>query len=573
MAIDKDRLKEDATNILRGIGKFTPGGILKGLIEGNEGEILKVIRTILSGTAPGRAAEAVQILVDRYKLPESVAERLVANEMTDANMPVDSSESADEGFPSRPEFESSAEDTSVPPRRKRFPSITSEMLEDLLKNRRSRTIPLPEPILEGGGRNVIPLPRPILEGGGRNVIPLPRPSDDNEIGDYMFNKGGRVEYAEGTKMASAPDIQDERNELAMKLFGKPLRLLTPEEMDLLDEEAERLMQKFMAQGGRVLKQTGGITESRILPPEFIAARQQAFLTELDRQTGLPSVTTANVKQPGETDAQFAQRQAQATQFGITRAGMAELAPKVADETALQQQARGLAGGLGSFQPFLTDATTAAGAATALTGTGAGTGAGSIASYTSPYQQQVIDTTMAEFDRQAQIRANQQAAATLGTPGAFGGGREGVQRAEYQAASDRNRAATFANLQQQGFQNAAARRQQDLANQMNISNLQSGLGARAQDFSRAQISGLGTLGAAQQAQTQAVLDAQRQAAQMAIQEPRQALARFGQGIAALSGQTGAGRVQLDPTQETAEASPLMKALGLGLAGADIYGRIF
>ena len=401
----------------------------------------------------------------------------------------------------------------------------------------------------------------------------------SEIINLTAKKSGadREELAEGTKMASAPDIQDERNELAMKLFGKPLRLLTPEEMDLLDEEAERLMQKYMADGGRVLKQTGGITESRILPPEFIAARQQAFLTELDRQTGLPSVTTANVKQPGETDAQFAQRQAQAQQFNITRAGMAELAPQVAAQDPLQaaayQQAVDPTKGLGSFQPFLTDATTAAGAATALTGTGAGTGAGSIQSYMSPYQQQVIDTTMAEFDRQAQIRANQQAAATLGVPGAFGGGREGVQRAEYQAASDRNRAATFANLQQQGFQNAAARRQQDLANQMNISNLQSGLGARAQDFSRAQISGLGTLGAAQQAQTQAVLDAQRQAAQMAIDEPRQALARFGQGIAALSGQTGAGRVQLDPTQAAAGASPLMKALGLGLAGADIYGRIF
>ena len=53
--------------------------------------------------------------------------------------------------------------------------------------------------------------------------------------------------------------------------------------------------------------------------------------------------------------------------------------------------------------------------------------------------------------------------------------------------------------------------------MGISNLQGGLGARAQDFSRAQISGLGTLGAAQQSQNQAVLDAQRQAAQMAVQE--------------------------------------------------------
>ena len=109
--------------------------------------------------------------------------------------------------------------------------------------------------------------------------------------------------------------------------------------------------------------------------------------------------------------------------------------------------------------------------------------------------------MAEFDRQAQIRENQQAAAALGTPGAFGGGREGVQRAEFQAASNRNRAANMlAILQQQGFQNAAARRQQDLANQISIANQQRGLGAAAQDFSRAQISGLGTLGAAQQAQT-------------------------------------------------------------------------
>ena len=388
--------------------------------------------------------------------------------------------------------------------------------------------------------------------------------------------GGRVEYAEGTKMASAPDIQDERNELAMRLFGKPLRLLKPEEMDLLDEEAERLMQKFMATGGRVLKQTGGITESRVLPPEFIEAAQRTFLTDLATQAGMPSVTTADTQQPGETDAQFAQRKAQAQQFGITRAGMAELAPQVAAQDPLQAAAYAQAvdptKGLGSFQPFLTKATTAADATTPLTGTGAGTGAGSIQSYMSPYQQQVIDTTMAEFDRQAQIRANQQAAAALGTPGAFGGGREGVQRAEYQAASDRNRAATFANLQQQGFQNAAARRQQDLANQMGISNLQSGLGARAQDFSRAQISGLGTLGAAQQAQQQAELDAARQTAQMAIDEPRQALSRFGQGIAGIT--PGAGQIRIaEAPAAAAGASPLMKALGLGLAGADIYGRIF
>ena len=408
-------------------------------------------------------------------------------------------------------------------------------------------------------------------------------------------------------MASMDDPfyrQDSRNELALEMFGKELRLLTPEELDLLDEEGERLMQKFsgpiipsdedpinpfqpkpqgpvlpdrqMAQaGGRIGFQEGSYVEQRNLPPEFIEAAQRTFLTDLATQSGLPSITTANTQQPGETAEQFAQRQAQATQFGITRAGMADLAPQVAAQDALQTaaytQAVDPSTGLGSFQPFLTKAGAAADASTALTGTGAGTGAGSISSYMSPYQQQVIDTTMQDFDKQAQIRANQQAAATLGVPGAFGGGREGVQRAEYQATSDQNRAQTLANLRQSGFQNAAARRQQDLANQMGISNLQGGLGARAQDFSRAQISGLGTLGAAQQAQNQAVLNAQQQAAQMAIQEPRQALDRFGQGIAGIT--PGAGTTRLTDSPAAAQSSPLMQALGIGLAGADIYGRIF
>ena len=384
--------------------------------------------------------------------------------------------------------------------------------------------------------------------------------------------GGRVGLADGTPMKMA-SLDDDYEQEFMKLVGEFMEqgFSQQEAIDAARDELERKSTKFMATGGRVGLQTGGITEQRNLPPEFIEAAQRTYLTDLATQAGLPSVTTANVKQPGETDAQFAQRQAQATQFGITKAGMADLAPQVASETALQQQARGLASGLGSFQPFLTDATTAAGAATDLTGTGAGTGAGSISSYMSPYQQQVIDTTMADFDRQAQIRANQQAAATLGVPGAFGGGREGVQRAEYQAASDQNRAQTLANLRQSGFQNAAARRQQDLANQMGIANLQGGLGARAQDFSRAQISGLGTLGAAQQSQQQAEFDAQRQAAQMAINEPRQALDRLGQGIAGIT--PGAGGVRLTEQPAAAQSSPLMQALGIGLAGADIYGRIF
>ena len=160
---------------------------------------------------------------------------------------------------------------------------------------------------------------------------------------------------------------------------------------------------------------------------------------------------------------------------------------------------------------------------------------------------------------------------MGVPGAFGGGREGVQRAVFDATSDRNRSALQAQLLQQGFENAAARRQQDLANQLSISQQQRGLGAATQDFSRAQISGLGTLGAAQQAQQQAVLDAQRQAAQMAVDDPRRRLGLLGTGITSIT--PGAGGVTLQPEQMPAAASPLSQALGFGLMVADIYGRIF
>ena len=388
----------------------------------------------------------------------------------------------------------------------------------------------------------------------------------------------RKKVMEQKQMASAPDPMDERNSmleiLAERFYNKKLKDLTDDEYDNLIESLPDFDVKAKP-SSRMMAQTGGITETRQLPPEFIEAAQKTFLADLTRQAGLPSVTTATTQQPGETAEQFAARQAQAQQFNITRAGMAELAPQVAAQDPLQAaaytQAVDPTTGLGSFQPFLTKAGTAADAATGLTGTGAGTGTGSIASYQSPYQQQVIDTTLAEFDRQAQIRRNQQAAQTLGVAGAFGGGREGVQRAEFDAASGRNRAALQAGLLQQGFENAAARRQQDLANQLSISSQQRGLGAAAQDFSRAQISGLGTLGAAQQAQNQAILDAQRQAAQMAVDDPRRRLGLLGTGITSIT--PGAGGVTLQPEQMPAAASPLSQALGFGLMGADIYGRIF
>ena len=283
------------------------------------------------------------------------------------------------------------------------------------------------------------------------------------------------------------------------------------------------------------------TITRTLPAQFIEDLGRDYGTQLAALTSLPVDTT---------------------KFKPTVAAQDAL------QTAAYQQATDPTKGLGSFQPFLTKAGTAADAATALTGTGAGTGAGSIQSYMSPYQSDVIDTTLTEFDRQAQAQKAAQAAQALGVPGAFGGGREGVLQAQYQSDSDRNRAALQAGLLQQGFQQAQAARQADLKNQLGISQQQATLGGGLQNLVQQQISGLGRLGGVQQAQTQAVLDAQRQAAQTQAYEPYQRLGTYGSGVASLiSGYPGSSQIT-----QTPQASALQTALGVGTGLAGLYGGL-
>ena len=142
------------------------------------------------------------------------------------------------------------------------------------------------------------------------------------------------------------------------------------------------------------------------------------------------------------------------------------APKVAAQDALQTGAATAAAGLGS-----------------LVGAGAGTGAGSIAEYMSPYQQQVIDAQMEEFDRQAAI--NRQGIRDQAIQmGAFGGGREGVQLAEYQRGSDMNRSLLQGQLLQQGFMDAAGRRAADLQAQQGLGQYQQAMGQAQQGYQQA-----------------------------------------------------------------------------------------
>ena len=219
---------------------------------------------------------------------------------------------------------------------------------------------------------------------------------------------------------------------------------------------------------------------------------------------------------------------------------------VAPESQFTQQARALAPGLGSYQPFLQAAQAQVQA-----------GPSAYQQYMSPYQQSVIDTTMREYDIQAQKGLPGLAASAI-QQGAFGGAREGVQRAEYQSQSDRNRAALFAQLQQQGFGQAQQLAQQNLANQLQV-------GQAGQGFLGSQISGLTALGTQQQAQRQAELEAQKQLEFQRIYQPLQTAQQYGQGVMGLI----SGYPQQTQLQSTPSPSPLQTLLGTGATLAGIY----
>ena len=266
----------------------------------------------------------------------------------------------------------------------------------------------------------------------------------------------------------------------------------------------------------------------------------------------------------------------------------QFAPTVVDQDQLQTDAAALARtGLGAYQPYLTGQGAFAGtptdmmgaqdygaAAAALTGTGVNTAAagqpasaGSIASYMSPYQQSVIDATLSEYDIQAQ-KGQQGILDAASRIGALGAGRTGVQMGEYQAASDRNRAAIQAGLLQQGYGQALGARQQDYTNQLGMGQYQSGLASLTPQLVAGQIGTMGTVGATQQAQQQAVIDAQRESNRMAAYEPYERMGYYGTGVTGLmGGYPGQYQWSAQPNP-----TPLQNALGIGSVLGGIYGNV-
>ena len=207
----------------------------------------------------------------------------------------------------------------------------------------------------------------------------------------------------------------------------------------------------------------------------------------------------------------------------------KFAPTIAAESQLQKDARTAAAGLDSL-----------------------VGPQAFEQFMSPYQQEVIDTTLSEFDRQQTIadtaRRDQAIAA-----GAYGGGREGVLAAEAARGAAQSRAGLQAQLLAQGFQQAQAAAAQDLAARQGLGQFQT------------------QLGQAGQAQQQAILDAAAAAERESQFQPFTQLGLIGQQLAQI--QPGAFPTQtVGYAPPAPPASPLATALGVGTGIASIGSKL-
>ena len=385
-----------------------------------------------------------------------------------------------------------------------------------------------------------------------------------------------------------------------------------------------------------------ITESRSLPPQFVEDLGKDYATQLTGLTSQPLDTTKFQPMVAGQD--------QATQDAYSRAttqgqGIGAYAPYL-------QQAGQYQTGIGSFaglpanmmgaqdylqaaqdqsavsQGQIGQALTQSQAAAAQLGTSrdqianlqaqsaaqAGfSGPQAYQQFMSPYQQDVIDATLGEYDRQA-ARGLTGIGTQAAMSGNLGGGREGVMRSEYQSNSDRERALLNARLLQQGFGQAQGAantafgqqgqlygnqqgifgnqqqlfggEQQLFGNQQNMFNNQqqlfnnqnqlmagaNQLGADQQRMAQlvpglqgSDIATLGQAGRGQQLYEQSVLDQQREANRLAAYEPYERLGYMGAGMGnVMGGAMGQYQSQVTPNQ-----SPLQQALGIASLGVGAY----
>jgi hypothetical protein len=228
--------------------------------------------------------------------------------------------------------------------------------------------------------------------------------------------------------------------------------------------------------------------------------------------------------------------------------------RVAGLGTLEQQGIGQAGMTGVGQ-----GATQAGIGSIFQGQQAAFGGPNISQFYNPYQSYVLD----EINRQSQMAQNQLSSQAV-QAGAFGGGREGVQRAE----QERARLAAIGQAQQTGFNTAlgAAQQQQQLGLQAGLQGGQQlgQLGVQQQAMSQADINQLMAAGGLQRQLAQQALDAERQSALQKATEPLQRVEFLSNVYAAGPKSTSGITAATAPT-----TSPLAQSLGSGLGAYATY----
>ncbi len=241
-----------------------------------------------------------------------------------------------------------------------------------------------------------------------------------------------------------------------------------------------------------------VEETRVLPAPALEGALTAFTKKLPPLMGQPIDTTA-------------------------------YDPKIADRNKLQEEAYNSAMGLGSL-----------------------VGPDAYKSFMSPYQNEVMNATLGEFDRQQTIGQQglrDQAIAA----GAYGGGREGVMQSQYMNQGAMNRAQLQAQLLNQGFTQANQLAEQDMMRRQGLGNYMSALGTDKLGYDTAK------------------LDAGVMAAREAEFEPFTRLGLVGNMISSINpGSFPTTTIGYQPS--AAPASPMSSFLG-GAAGAGgVLGKL-
>ena len=239
----------------------------------------------------------------------------------------------------------------------------------------------------------------------------------------------------------------------------------------------------------------------------LEASQKRYLSGLNSLTNVPTDTSKFAPEvQRQSDFSMAAQQELARQAGLGA---------ITFDAQGGVQSVGAGTGVMGFEPYLNQAAQYS-------------GPDAYQQFMSPYQQDVIDTTLTEYDVQSQ-RGMQGIADRAVSSGAFGGGREGVERANYQTDSNRNRAALQAQLLGQGFGQAQAAAGQAFGQQSQLATLQPALAGQT-------VAGLQAAGSSDLAYRQAGEDARRQAARLSAYEPYERTSYLASRLGSLGGMT-------------------------------------